>query len=93
MSKVTSKRQVTIPKKVADEYGIGPGDVIEWEPAGDVIRVLPPRMGPTQLSLEERLSLFDRGSRRRDERMREGPSDVHDRGWTREELHERGSAG
>ena len=28
MSKVTSKRQVSIPKEVADRYGIEPGDEI-----------------------------------------------------------------
>lgn len=34
MSRVTSKRQVTIPKVVADRYGIGPGTELDWLPAG-----------------------------------------------------------
>ncbi len=42
MSKITSKLQVTIPKAIADQYGIKPGDEIEFQPAGDVIRVIPP---------------------------------------------------
>ena len=34
MSKVTSKLQVTLPKTIADRYGIQPGDEIEWSAAG-----------------------------------------------------------
>ncbi|MEK7258043.1 MAG: SUMF1/EgtB/PvdO family nonheme iron enzyme, partial [Bacteroidota bacterium] len=30
MAKVTSKLQVTVPKIIADQYGIRPGDEIEW---------------------------------------------------------------
>jgi bifunctional DNA-binding transcriptional regulator/antitoxin component of YhaV-PrlF toxin-antitoxin module len=30
---------VTVPKAIADEYGIKPGDEISWTPAGDAIRV------------------------------------------------------
>lgn len=30
MSKITSKYQVTVPKKIAEAYGIRPGDEIEW---------------------------------------------------------------
>ena len=43
MARVTSKLQVTIPKAVADRYAIEPGAEIEFEPAGDVIRVIPRR--------------------------------------------------
>ena len=42
MAKVTSKLQVTVPKAVADRYGIKPGDEIRFEDAGEVIRVVPP---------------------------------------------------
>jgi len=41
MAKVTSKLQLTVPKAIADRYGIKPGDELEWIPAGDVIRVVP----------------------------------------------------
>ena len=34
MAKVTSKYQVTVPKKIADAYHISPGDDIDWVPAG-----------------------------------------------------------
>jgi len=42
MAKVTSKYQVTVPKKIAERYSIRPGDDIDWVAAGEVIRVIPP---------------------------------------------------
>ena len=63
MGKVTSKLQVTVPKALADRYGIEPGDEIEWEAAGDVIRVVPsPRAGVRDLSARRRL--FDKATER-----------------------------
>jgi AbrB family looped-hinge helix DNA binding protein len=62
VSKVTSKLQLTVPKKIADEYGIRPGDELEWIPAGDSIRVeLVKRKARSghELTTEERLALFD----------------------------------
>jgi AbrB family looped-hinge helix DNA binding protein len=32
MVKVTSKLQITIPKRIADEFGIRPGDQLEFVP-------------------------------------------------------------
>lgn len=92
MSKVTSKLQVTLPKAIADRFGIRPGDQIEWETAGDAIRIhLPSRTGP--LDREARLKLFDQGTQRQREReakLGASPRPGGDRGWTREELYERG---
>ena len=34
MAKVTSKYQVTMPKKIAESYSIRPGDEIDWVAAG-----------------------------------------------------------
>ncbi len=95
MSKVTSKRQVTLPKELADEYGIEPGDEIEWERAGDSIRVVPRARGPVGLSVAERLVLFDEATRRHEERWARTrvPAAPGDRGWTRDELYGRGRAG
>ena len=94
MSKVTSKRQVTIPKEVADRYRIEPGDEIRWIPSGDEIRVVPAgRSAPSRLGVEDRLALFDRATERRDGQTRPvgaGDQPASERGWTREELHERG---
>ena len=41
MSRVTSKLQVTVPKLIAQRYGIRPGDDIRFEESGEVIRVVP----------------------------------------------------
>jgi len=92
---VTSKRQVTIPKDVADRYRIEPGDEIEWISAGNEIRVIPTTATPPRrLSVAERLATFDQATRRRDERASGTAAKLAaegtPRGWTREELHERG---
>lgn len=94
MAKVTSKLQVTIPKAIADQYGIEPGDEIEFEAAGNVIRVVPPgRRGGARLSVEERLRLFDEATAR--QRLREQELELPaeppaERDWRREDLHTRG---
>ena len=41
MARITSKYQVTVPRAIAEKYGLRPGDDIDWIPAGDVIRVIP----------------------------------------------------
>lgn len=97
MPKVTSKLQLTVPKKIADQYGIRPGDELEWIPAGESIRVeLAGRKDSRiRFSPEERLALFDEATKRRIEREdlilggkpRPEPS-KSGRGWTREELYE-----
>jgi AbrB family looped-hinge helix DNA binding protein len=92
MAKVTSKLQVTVPKALAERYGIDPGDEIEWEAAGDVIRVLPPRKEPAR-NAAARLRLFDQATAR--QKAREKGSSLRRprrRGWTREELYGRGRA-
>ena len=92
MAKVTSKLQVTIPKALAERYGIRPGDDIVWEPAGQFIRVVPASRHRLRLSAAERLELFDAATERQRQREAELPAatSVTDRGWTREELYERG---
>ena len=93
MAKVTSKLQVTIPKAIADRYGIHPGDEISWEPSGSFIRVVPPGRHRLRLSTEERLRLFDAATERQRVRESQYPvaAGVTDRGWTRDELYRRGS--
>ena len=93
---MTSKRQVTIPKSIAERYGIQEGDDLEFVPAGDVIRVVPGGGDSPPRSVAERLALFDAATERhRTREAREGPrSDVRtDRGWTREVLYVRGRPG
>ncbi len=91
MSKVTSKLQVTVPKAIADQYGIRPGDEIEWLAAGDTIRVVPSTRPAPAADLKLRLKLFDAGTER--QRLRQSGRTrrraVRDRGWTREDLYDR----
>ncbi|MGZ5433166.1 MAG: AbrB/MazE/SpoVT family DNA-binding domain-containing protein [Thermoanaerobaculia bacterium] len=90
MAKVTSKYQVSIPKRLADRLSIAPGDDIEWSIAGEELRISRPSPG-TSLSLEERLAMFDAGTRRQAERNRRTKGSTRTgRGWTRAELYERG---
>lgn len=91
MSRVTSKLQVTIPKKIAERYGIRPGDEIEWVPAGETIRVVPAGVTPDVVDGARRLELFDQATARQERRQEESPpTPAADRGWTREDLYERG---
>ena len=92
MAKITSKLQVTIPKAIAQRYGLEPGDEIEFRPAGPEIRVVPPRLDRKQLSVAERLRLF--GAARARQREREKQMTITappptDRGWSREDLYTR----
>jgi AbrB family looped-hinge helix DNA binding protein len=91
MAKVTSKHQVTVPKAIADQYSIRPGDHIEWAPAGDVIRVIPAGNQAAPEDRDARLRIFDEATKRH--RRRPSASRAkqpHDRGWRREDLYGRG---
>jgi len=93
MAKVTSKLQVTIPKRIAERFGIQPGNEIEFQEAGEVIRLVVDRERPTPRSIAERLRLFDAATERQREREQAAgvaPS-TGDRGWTRDGLYDRGS--
>lgn len=93
MSKVTSKLQITVPKAVAERYGIEPGDDIEWVPAGDSVRLVPVGRVKSAPSVKERLELFDKATARQRDRETAGPAEptaILGRGWTRDELYDRG---
>ena len=94
MAKVTSKLQITIPKRLAEQYRIKPGDDVEFVSAGDGIRLVPAQSRSADgLSVAERLRLFDEATARIREHQRhlrvtdERPAG---RDWTREELYTRG---
>lgn len=91
MAKVTSKLQVTVPKALADEYGIRPGDEVLWVRSGEAVRMVPARSLPPALSAEEKLALFDAATKRQRARQKgKRSADVpRNRGWTREDLYER----
>lgn len=92
MARVTSKRQVTIPKAIADRYGIESGDEIEFMPAGASIRVERAAAEATGEDRDACLERYDQATERQHARR----ADEHrrsqgDRGWRREDLYERGS--
>jgi AbrB family looped-hinge helix DNA binding protein len=93
---VTSKLQVTVPKAVADRYGIKPGDELEWVAAGDSVRVIPTKRVTRSADADQRrrLALFDQATvrqQKRDAAANRAPA--RKRGWRREDLYERGGAG
>ena len=90
MAKVTSKYQVTVPRAIADQYGIHPGDQIDWVPAGEVIRVVPPGKQAAGEDREWQLHLFDQATERHRRRAAAQRRQPHDRGWKREDLYRRG---
>ena len=98
MAKVTSKLQLTLPKAIADQYKIRPGDDLEWLPAGEAIRVVKRDAAEAAepATVKERLQLFDQATARQRKRAEFGKkrlaasSRSQVRGWTREELYERG---
>jgi AbrB family looped-hinge helix DNA binding protein len=94
MAKVTSKLQVTVPKALAERYGIRPGDEIEWLEGGDAIRVVPRALRAVAEPPPVRLALFDQATLRQ-RRRQAGQAKARPgrgRGWKREELYARGRA-
>ena len=95
MAKVTSKLQITLPKRLAEAHGIVPGDRIEFESSGDDIRIVTGTgKRSCELSCEERLRLFNEATRRIQERSTHLPKSAapSQRDWKREDLYRRGSS-
>jgi AbrB family looped-hinge helix DNA binding protein len=91
MSKVTSKLQVTIPKAIADQFGIRPGNELDWIPAGDGLRVVSAAQKSAAEDTALRLRLFDQATaRQRDRESSRRRARPKGRGWTREGLYGRG---
>jgi AbrB family looped-hinge helix DNA binding protein len=90
MAKVTSKLQVTIPKALAEQCGIQPGDDIDWSSTGSTIRIVRKRAASPK-DIQARLKLFDAATARQRERNETSPlrPGVSERGWKREDLYER----
>ncbi len=96
MAKVTSKLQLTVPKTLAAELGIRPGDDIDWTVSGNGLRVTPAAERPGALDRASRLRLFDlateRHRRRQQQQHVERTVPPRDRGWSREDLYVRDGA-
>jgi len=102
MSKVTSKLQVTIPKAIAERLSIAPGDELEWVPGADSVRLVPAKAHKLAPNPAARLKLFDAATQRQRQRERqmervgsaaERVDSAAERGWSREELYQRGGSG
>jgi AbrB family looped-hinge helix DNA binding protein len=93
MSRVTSKLQVTIPKRVAEACGVRPGSEVVFEPAGDVIRLRVAGDGRRgeAVVVARRLAAFDAAISRQRERDKKRPPEQEGRGrgWTPDELYDR----
>jgi len=89
---VTSKLQVTLPKALADQYGIAPGDQIEWVASGEAIKVRPLRNAPPMSNSQSRLRLFDRATMRQNQRQKDRKLTRSPalRGWKRQDLYQDG---
>ena len=78
MAKITSKLRGMVP----------------IEAAGDVVQIAPPTAGAstTVLNVNERLELFEAATirQRKRESLAELRKRTHRRGWTREDLYQRG---
>jgi AbrB family looped-hinge helix DNA binding protein len=92
MGKVTSKLQVTVPKAIADQFRIKPGDEIDWVAAGDSIRVHPRKGTAPKRAAATRARIFDEASERQRTRNKAAAhvASPSTRGWAREELYKRG---
>ena len=95
---MTSKLQLTLPKAIADQYGIRAGDDLQWVPAGETIRVIPAdkKKSEEALSRQARLELFDQATQRQQRReatlRKQASASAPDRNWKREDLYRRGRA-
>jgi len=93
VAKVTTKLQVTVPKALAEQFGLRPGSEITWEGSHDAIRIVPGTGPERHLAVTARLESFDEATERR--RLRQSglaAAEGTSRGWTREDLYDRGRA-
>ncbi|MFL6604013.1 MAG: AbrB/MazE/SpoVT family DNA-binding domain-containing protein [Steroidobacteraceae bacterium] len=91
MTRVTGKFQITLPKRLVDAFGISVGDEVEVVAAGDTIHIVPANAVRSGLSTQERTRLFDEATQRVKARVKpQKPPLATDRGWTREDLYDRG---
>jgi len=91
MARVTRKLQVTVPKAIADQFGIRPGDEVEIVPGEGSLRIVLP-IEATRYGIEDRLRLFDLATQRQRDREKgqSRPTSAPTRGWRREDLYTRG---
>jgi len=92
MAKVTTKYQVTVPRIIAKQYRLQPGDEIKWVEAGEIIHVIPPGTHSAPADTESRLRMFDLATARYKRAGSFKKRQTGGRGWKREDLYKRGRA-
>ena len=93
MTRITGKFQITLPKRLVDAYGMRVGDEVDVVAAGETIAIVPAGARRTVLSPEERLRHFDEATQRQKARKRpRSGARTRDRGWSRDDLYDRGRA-
>ena len=93
MAKVTGKFQITLPKTLVERFAIRVGDELELRPIGRSIQIERRSTRDAARLHEERLTEFDRATKRQRARQAAAPAGpARSRGWTREELYVRGRA-
>ena len=95
MAKVTKKLQVTIPRDLAEQSRIQPGDDVQWTASADGLHLTSAKMQRTPLTIAARLALFDASTLRQEKPQLQTTMRIADRndpgrGWTREDLYTRG---
>jgi AbrB family looped-hinge helix DNA binding protein len=93
MTRVTGKFQITLPKRLVDAFGIRVGDEVELVAAGEAIAIVPASAAKLRLSREERLQQFDQATQRQGQRSLPVAAESEGRGWSRDELYNRGRPG
>ncbi len=97
MTRVTGKLQITLPKRLAQAFGIRVGDEVELVASGRHIAILPPGSVPQTVPVEDRLREFDQATERQRQREQRDARTMAEpgqgRGWTREGLYDRNRAG
>jgi bifunctional DNA-binding transcriptional regulator/antitoxin component of YhaV-PrlF toxin-antitoxin module len=91
MTRITGKFQITLPRRLVDAYGMRVGDEVDIVAAGEAIAIVPAGARRTVLSPEERLRHFDAATERQKARKRpRAGARKRDRGWSRDDLYDRG---
>jgi bifunctional DNA-binding transcriptional regulator/antitoxin component of YhaV-PrlF toxin-antitoxin module len=91
MRRVTGNFQITLPKRLVDVYDIQVGDEVESVATGESIAIVPARSRRPELSIGERLRLFDQSIGLQAKRDRDQSRTASgERGGAREERHPRG---
>jgi AbrB family looped-hinge helix DNA binding protein len=91
MSKITGKFQITLPKRLVDQYGIKIGDEVELTASGDAISLIAKRRTGASASSQQQVHHFDLATQRQRTRERARPlAPAKRRGWKREDLYIRG---